>query len=802
MFKLIHAGIEAYHVLNTSPLFDKQYYSKRYHVPACMSVVYDLLIGRVYANDPSEEFSAKKYYETYPDVKASKQPALYHYLKHGKYEGRIYEDTNPLFVQCPILRLFDGTWYADEYLNKEDLRENKPLKHYLLHGWKQKLKPFFDFDIERFYLENPSCNEEPLSYWYKKRLPTLYFVDYVRMAYSNNARWHKALQYLYHFDQDAFAKKVLEKNAEQQDLRVFFAPNPDQLSLGEVLSFQKAYLNARQENDYIVVLTAPGISTYTGAGIFSDEIRIMRYSQLTYRMQNYRHITFVLSDIQLPLLIEYLKNNTDDPIHLIRSKNLEILDFGRINDLKKYEIQISEIFDHFSYKNLELESPETNPYLGFFDAIWYRKSYITEEYREVDPLWHYLNIGWREQFRPFEFFDIERFYHENPKCMEEPLYYLYKNRIGKYYFTEHAVPKMNFDEKAGQALQVLYKIRQENLISTELPFYNDINRLMIILVSPEDAISGGIMSFYGIYHLSKELESVHNRKVIAATIPGDTTHAGFTMFKNDMPVFRYDMVARRLCKVNDVLVMVPETYVQTYYQYLSSNTDDPILDINNRHLNIMNQKIEIMPEPGVINDMKRFFPYITQTVAHYKYCTAYEREYYGIPMHLLIPPIIKNFKLVPYEKKENIFAYSYDSQRWKNKMLHILQTEFPDLRFIEIKNMLFDEYIDLIQRAKWCMTFGEGLDGYFSEPYQTGGISFAVWNDDYFTERYRALPTVLPNVETALKELPALMRALDKKDEYEKVSALVRSVHGEEYSTQRTPKAQLEDFFNGKYDYP
>lgn len=43
MFKLIHAGIEAYHVLNTSPLFDKQYYSKRYHVPACMSVVYDLL---------------------------------------------------------------------------------------------------------------------------------------------------------------------------------------------------------------------------------------------------------------------------------------------------------------------------------------------------------------------------------------------------------------------------------------------------------------------------------------------------------------------------------------------------------------------------------------------------------------------------------------------------------------------------------------------------------------------------------------------------------------------------------------
>lgn len=805
MKEYIKKAIDAYHTLDNSVLFDKKYYEKKYHVPASISVIYDLMFGHILKNDPSENFSAKRYYEAYPDVANSKLPALYHYLKHGIYEGRVYEDSNPEYTYCPLLYLFDGGWYATQYMqnNSDNL---SALQHYLTIGYKKGYKPFAEFDIKKFYEHNSQCASEPLSFWFEKRLGDFYLTDIVSLVYDMDSRKQRALQYIYHFVQDKRLDKICEHKSKPDTLSLFFTPDLGKDPQNRFFCFQKSYFKFESEsssNVQLVAATMPGTTTFTGDGVFNSQLNVYRYSQIAYKFKDYSKVIFSVSDDQLCNFYEHLNYNRDDCAHQCRKKELRIVNYHRVGDISNVISLLSPFFEHIMCVEQIDEYAAENRYLAFFDEQWYEEQYLTSDLRlHLRPLDHYLSVGWRKHYLPFRFFDIDKFYSRFSKCYEEPLSFLFYNRISEYFFTESAIPKMQLNEKAGVALQELYRIRQEELIKKELPIDNDINKVMIIIVSPEDAISGGIMSFYGIYYLSQKLKGIHHRKVLAVSIPGDTTHAGFTMFKNDMPVFRYDMVVRRLHHVQDVLIMLPETYVMTYLQYIQRNTEDPLLNTVTRQLNILNQKIEIMPEPRTIQALKCFFPNLTQTVAHYKYCTAKERDYYGIPMQLLLPPIIKNFEIVPYEKKEDIFAYSYDEKPWKSKLLRKLQEAFPNYQFVEIKGLMFDEYLELIKRAKWCMTFGEGLDGYFSEPYQMGGISFAVWNDEYFTERYRALPTVLSDENDALQALIPLIRKLDNKEDYESTSAMVRKVHGEEYATKRTSEDQLRDFFLKRYDFP
>jgi len=48
-----------------------------------------------------------------------------------------------------------------------------------------------------------------------------------------------------------------------------------------------------------------------------------------------------------------------------------------------------------------------------------------------------------------------------------------------------------------------------------------------------------------------------------------------------------------------------------------------------------------------------------------------------------------------------------------------------------IRNLTYDQYKSLVSRAKWALTFGEGLDGYFIEPVFSGAIAFAVYNEQF-----------------------------------------------------------------------
>ena len=56
--------------------------------------------------------------------------------------------------------------------------------------------------------------------------------------------------------------------------------------------------------------------------------------------------------------------------------------------------------------------------------------------------------------------------------------------------------------------------------------------------------------------------------------------------------------------------------------------------------------------------------------------------------------------------------------------------------------MTYSVYLQIISEARFSLTFGEGLDGYFLEPVFSGGIGIAVYNNRFFDEEYKNLPFV------------------------------------------------------------
>jgi len=151
--------------------------------------------------------------------------------------------------------------------------------------------------------------------------------------------------------------------------------------------------------------------------------------------------------------------------------------------------------------------------------------------------------------------------------------------------------------------------------------------------------------------------------------------------------------------------------------------------------------------------------------------------------------------------KRNLMIVSPDSHPQRETVLRFLGETFPEMEIRVIWDVRFDEYLKLEKLAKWSLTFGEGLDGYFGGVILRGGVGFAVFNETFFTEEYRDLQTVYPDYPTLLGRIADDIRSLDNRDTMAAYSAKVRALFAESWGPQKT-RAALAAFYRGEYSLP
>jgi hypothetical protein len=214
----------------------------------------------------------------------------------------------------------------------------------------------------------------------------------------------------------------------------------------------------------------------------------------------------------------------------------------------------------------------------------------------------------------------------------------------------------------------------------------------------------------------------------------------------------------------------------------------------------MLQNIDLIEGQGIAA-LKRFGT-VTATTAHDAYGTIATREALGIAVHKLSvccgPEL---YKRTSYRNKKPVLVVSHDEHPRKDEVLRRIARAHPQIEIRVVGNLSYENYKALISRAKWALSFGEGLDGYFGETIFSGGNSFAVFNERFFTPAFAALETVYPSWEVLLERMPVDLQRLDEPIAYDRCWRKAYDLLTSLYSTDRF-RENLRAFYLRQYTFP
>ncbi len=440
-----------------------------------------------------------------------------------------------------------------------------------------------------------------------------------------------------------------------------------------------------------------------------------------------------------------------------------------------------------------------------FDQDWYGKTYMPSDLY-IDAAWFYLKKGDRLGHDPSPLF------HRNSyraivgceDCKNTLIHYLSKFGSDEVNQKRPIPPGMErmklltFEQGLRYLTPAEKKLQDQAIKNQE---YDNIKEVIIYLVPSYTQVSGGILSIAQIAQDTQSMFRKKNVKVFLATFLEEITFFTYPNFDCSMPIFRFEQFPERFKKLDFLTIHIPELYIEPFLKTLSKTCLSWLKSTSNLKINILNQNIQLMPTVEITEQLKMLSNNITQTVAHSAYCTKEVRDKYGYPLQRLTPWVDTHYIMRSYKEKENLLLYSPDSNEKKEDVLFVLKKHFPDMEQKEITNLSYKEYLGLISRAKWVITFGEGLDAYFSEPFRSGGISFAVYNDEFFLPENKQWPTVFSDYEEMEKKLPEKIKELDNQVLYTTVSAQMKKVFNTDEICKNHMK-DLRDYYDGKYMFP
>lgn len=346
---------------------------------------------------------------------------------------------------------------------------------------------------------------------------------------------------------------------------------------------------------------------------------------------------------------------------------------------------------------------------------------------------------------------------------------------------------------------------QDNLIIKNFPLTT--KRLIVFFVEGADwftgteRMSGGILSIASIYEETVKLKNIHNAEVIMVSYPDAHLLLQHKEFPNNITVYRYEQLFSHF-NCLDFLLIHSICYRTPRFikSYLMDNKQ--VARIPDFRINVLNQNIKLMPPPEEFVPLKQLTKKVSQTTAHKKYSTKEVRDLYGFPLHYLsVFGSPEKYNRKPYQEKENLILLSPDQSDFKEDLIKKLKAQFPEYSVEVVRNLKYTEYLDKISKSKFMITLGEGLDFYFLEQVFSGGVSFAIFNLDFFPHDFKETTGIFPDAESLLKEIVGCIHKLDKKEaEYTKASNEQHGQCSKHYKYDEY-RGNLEKFYLGQYTY-
>jgi len=361
---------------------------------------------------------------------------------------------------------------------------------------------------------------------------------------------------------------------------------------------------------------------------------------------------------------------------------------------------------------------------------------------------------------------------------------------------------------AGERKKIQNQISIRKLQDRAIRDFDQHSKKLIVFLVPgtdrqtgTDKISGGVISIVSLCEESTSLKSIHGAEVIMCTLPNELVLFRHTQFKNDTNVFRFSQLRQYFGSLSEVIIHIPEFTCGYFLEHLSEQDKDWLAAIPYLQINILNQNIRLMPGDEIIGKIKALADKVTCTTAHQRYCTEEYRRKFGVPLHKLsvwISP--EKYHFVQFAEKENLIIISPDPHPSRDEVIEKLR-KIKGLTAQVIQNLTYEEYKATIGRAKWALTFGEGLDGYIIEPIFSGSVAFAVYNEDFFTPDFKELETIYDSYDQLLDNIESDIQKLDNESSFQTYQQLEFARCSWHYSEQ-VYKNNLAAYYKNEYTFP
>ena len=325
-------------------------------------------------------------------------------------------------------------------------------------------------------------------------------------------------------------------------------------------------------------------------------------------------------------------------------------------------------------------------------------------------------------------------------------------------------------------------------------------RLIVFLTPGFEVRAGGVMAIASYYRESIALRDIHGAKVVLCAFPGDPPFFKYSWFNNHNYILDLESVLKACTQLDYLLIHIPAIAVDLMVNWLATASPTLLSHIKEIQLNILVMNIDNIQGKNVAG-LKRFGK-VTCITAHEAYTNSATREMMGVPLHRLsvyIGP--EHYSVSQYQEKDPLLIVSPDPHPLKEKVLHRIAQAYPELKIRIIENLSYEDYTNLARRAKWSLTFGEGLDGYFVEPVLNGGISFAVFNNRYFTPPFLNMETIYPSWNDLLEKIIEDIKIFAEPAAYSRCWRQVYELVCSLYNTDRF-RENLRMFYRGEYTFP
>ena len=327
-----------------------------------------------------------------------------------------------------------------------------------------------------------------------------------------------------------------------------------------------------------------------------------------------------------------------------------------------------------------------------------------------------------------------------------------------------------------------------------------VKTLVLFAVPTVDECNGGAMSIASLAATSRKL--LPEATVLSVTLPGCPTAVRNDTFPNQESFLRFSLVCR-LAKPEKLILHIPEIDADALYGMLSAEERAWMRTIPDVQINILNQNILYMRPREAWSDLFKLTENITQTTAHRRYTTQEVCSRYGIPTHLFSTRMDRSgWPRVPFAEKQSQIVFSPDQNEFVPRVRALVAEKLPDYTITVVEKMKFRDYLELVARSRFVLTFGEGLDGYFNQAPNLGTVGLAVYNDAFFpSPAWRGLANVYPSYPALLERLADDVRRWELDEaayyrlqrEHLALKAVVYPPNGYEDNLRR--------FYKGEYDF-